>query len=150
MPENPKVTRNITIAAVLLLLAFVLLLVVVFRSALASRWEITAENLGDEPCSVLVTMGGEGERTAKVDGLTGGKEIVMISERQDIFVHNVKVTVGMNERVLPYKGVLRIGSRLKIVVFADGRVSTSVDEDAMISLPRQQPAVAWAAAVPYP
>ena len=54
-------TRNIIIVAGLLFAAFGILAGLVVQSAGSHRWEIVAENLGDEPCTILVTMGAEGE-----------------------------------------------------------------------------------------
>ena len=44
------------------------------------RWEITAENKSDSPCSIAVAMGADGSRTARVDNFSKKTPDVLVSE----------------------------------------------------------------------
>ena len=90
------------------------------------EWEITVENKGVVPASILVTMGADGSGTAGVDELPEGKTIKVNAGRGETVVRTVKVVLGKNEQLHKLNDKLRGGKRYAIIITAEGKVETSI------------------------
>src|SRR5262245_36257805 len=57
-------------------------------------WEIAAENRGDAPCSITISYGEDGSRSARVDRMTKGPPEVLVAEAIEAPMRLVTVKVG--------------------------------------------------------
>lgn len=87
-----------------------------------SGWEISVENKSKEPCSVLVTMGNDKHRTAKVDKLASSKPTILIGEKPDNILRSIKVTHASWEQELEVDANLTSGKIYEIIIGDDGRI----------------------------
>lgn len=90
-------------------------------------WEVTAENKGDVPCSIAITLDGNNTVNSKasVSDLTKGRAHSLIGGAGKTVVRTIKVTRGKAEQVLTPDAEILAGKRYAIVVGADGKVETS-------------------------
>ena len=87
------------------------------------KWEIAAENRSDSPCSVAISYGEDGSRSARVDPLSKGPPQVLVAEAIETPLRSVTVKVGKDEQVLKPDVRLTGGKRYTVVVAADGKAS---------------------------
>lgn len=105
--------------------ALVFLAILAGCNSRARKWEFTAENMGDVPCTVAVIYGENGSRTARVDGLQKGKAHVLLAAPVEAPIREVKVVLGRDERVYHPDVRLTAGKRYALVVSADGSMTIS-------------------------
>jgi hypothetical protein len=89
------------------------------------KWELTAENMGDAPCTVAIRYGEDGSRSARVDDLKKGKAHVLLAESVEAPIREVKIVRGKDEKVYSPEVRLTAGKRYALVVSADGTMTIS-------------------------
>lgn len=91
------------------------------------NWELLAENQGDVPCTIVMTYGDDGSRTAQVDNYAKGPAQVLVSEPVSTVLKTVKVIRDGQEQLLEPNLPLTPGQHVTVIVGPDGtaKVSTS-------------------------
>jgi hypothetical protein len=92
------------------------------------QWEVTFENKAVTPCSVNVAIGPGSRGSASADGVANGEAISLIGGQGGALIESVKVTRDGTSQTLTPKVQIPAGMRYKIVVAADGKVETSIEE----------------------
>ena len=109
-------------------LAICALLFVALPGCGGGQWEITAENRGDAPGKLVVTL--DGNSSARVDELAKGNVEVLLRGKAAATIREVEVIPSKSNKTTKlHPGVeLAPGKRYHIVVEADGEVKASLKE----------------------
>ncbi len=92
-------------------------------SSSPEQWELTAQNKGDMPCSVVINYGTGGNHSIRVDDLRKGKVQVLAAESLDQPIESVQVLREGNEREYQPDLQLVVGHRYSLVISATGAMT---------------------------
>jgi hypothetical protein len=94
----------------------------------SDRWEITAENKSDSPCSIVIEMGKYGDRTARVDNFFSRTPEVLIAEPGPMLIRSITVKRGNDVQIIKPQVEMAAGRRMAIVVGTYGEVAAPISQ----------------------